>query len=106
MSRFRIEKRTFSAVLRRPEHHRRSVMSSCHGNPRHRFTVIWLLSALLCAHGAALAEDRDEPRPITLLATVPTPGTPLNAFDISWVDPATQMYYLADRSNAAIDVVD
>ncbi|PYM78693.1 MAG: hypothetical protein DME13_28325 [Candidatus Rokuibacteriota bacterium] len=27
-------------------------------------------------------------------------------FDISWVDQATQLYYLADRSNAVIDVVD
>jgi hypothetical protein len=26
-------------------------------------------------------------------------------FDISWVDQATQLYYLADRSNAVIDVV-
>ena len=27
-------------------------------------------------------------------------------FDISWVDPDTQRYYLADRSNAVIDVID
>ncbi|HEX3476730.1 MAG TPA: hypothetical protein VHT91_17005 [Kofleriaceae bacterium] len=81
-------------------------MSSFHGNPRHRSTVIWVLSALLGGHGAALADDGDGPRPISLLATVPTPGAPLIAFDISWVDADTQMYYLADRSNAAIDVVD
>src|SRR5205807_2450147 len=30
----------------------------------------------------------------------------LVVFDISWVDPDTQLYYLADRSNAAIDVID
>src|SRR5690242_16129383 len=34
------------------------------------------------------------------------PGKPLKAFDISWVDPASSHYYLADRSNGAIDVVD
>src|SRR5207237_6037601 len=28
------------------------------------------------------------------------------SFDISWVDQETQTYYLADRSNAVIDVVD
>jgi hypothetical protein len=28
------------------------------------------------------------------------------SFDISWVDPANGLYYLADRSNAALDVVD
>jgi hypothetical protein len=30
----------------------------------------------------------------------------MKAFDISWVDADTQLYYLADRSNAAVDVVD
>jgi hypothetical protein len=81
-------------------------MSSVQTNPRHRFTVIWALIALLGVHGTALAEDGDDARPVTLLATVPTPGAPLLAFDISWLEPATQTYYLADRSNAAIDVVD
>jgi hypothetical protein len=28
------------------------------------------------------------------------------SFDISWWDPVTQLYFLADRSNAALDVVD
>lgn len=36
-------------------------------------------------------------------ATV-TPGS--WSFDISWFDAATQKYYLADRSNKAIDIVD
>jgi hypothetical protein len=33
------------------------------------------------------------------------PSNFLNSFDISWVDPSSQRYYLADRSNAAIDIV-
>jgi hypothetical protein len=37
---------------------------------------------------------------------ISVPGHPLRAFDISWVDSASGHYYLADRSNAAIDVVD
>jgi hypothetical protein len=30
----------------------------------------------------------------------------MTSFDISWVDAGTQRYYLADRSNRAVDVVD
>src|SRR5208282_643410 len=33
-------------------------------------------------------------------------GKPLQSFDISWVDPKTSRYYLSDRANAAIDVID
>jgi DNA-binding beta-propeller fold protein YncE len=69
-----------------------------------RSTVFWMLSGLLAANGSALADSGR--RPIKLLATVPIPGSPLLAFDISWIDSGTQTYYLADRSNAAIDVVD
>src|SRR5262249_47801836 len=29
-----------------------------------------------------------------------------SAFDISWIDSSTQRYYLADRTNNAIDLVD
>jgi hypothetical protein len=34
----------------------------------------------------------------------PAPCKPLQSFDISYVDEATNIYLLADRSNAAIDV--
>jgi DNA-binding beta-propeller fold protein YncE len=40
-----------------------------------------------------------------LLTRVAVPGVPLASFDISWVDPTTQSYYLADRSNAGVDVI-
>jgi len=49
---------------------------------------------------------------VRFLRSVPVPGSAFNpsgkmfVFDISWVDQATQLYYLADRSNAVIDVVD
>jgi hypothetical protein len=33
-------------------------------------------------------------------------GNPLTSFDISWVNPERAEYYLADRSNAGIDVID
>src|SRR4051794_26640805 len=72
-----------------------------------------LLSTLALAAAAATApalaqEGRFASRPVHLLKTVPIPAglAPLHGFDISWVDPSTQLYYLGDRSNAAIDVVD
>src|ERR1700686_1531503 len=40
------------------------------------------------------------------LTAVPIPGNPLRSFDISWVNPDRAEYYLADRSNAAIDILD
>ena len=40
------------------------------------------------------------------LTAVQIPGHPLRSFDISWVDPDRAEYYLGDRSNAGIDVID
>ncbi len=73
----------------------------------------------LALSGVALADDRDGGT-VKLLTTVPIPANPgrncpsatnhlfdgMCTFDISWIDQHTQLYYLADRSNAAIDVVD
>jgi hypothetical protein len=49
---------------------------------------------------------------VRLLTTIPVPVTGVNntagalySFDISWVDQSTQTYYLADRSNRVVDVV-
>jgi hypothetical protein len=33
-------------------------------------------------------------------------GNPLRSFDISWVNPQRAEYYLGDRSNAGIDIID
>jgi hypothetical protein len=40
------------------------------------------------------------------VAAIAIPGNPLQSFDISWVDPKTSRYYLSDRANASIDVID
>ena len=40
------------------------------------------------------------------VAAIKIPGKPLSVFDISAVDPKLPLYYLADRSNAALDIVD
>src|SRR5262249_8896727 len=39
------------------------------------------------------------------LTAVQIPGNPLRSFDISWVNPGRSEYYLADRSNAGIDII-
>jgi len=50
---------------------------------------------------------------VTLLATIQIPNNPstnptnrLQFFDISFLDPKTERYYLADRSNAGVDIID
>jgi len=43
---------------------------------------------------------------LRMIGTISIPGEPLNSFDISYIDQATGMYYLADRSNKGIDIVD
>ena len=40
------------------------------------------------------------------LTTIAIPGKPLLTNDLSFVDPVFRLYYLADRTNAGIDVVD
>ena len=40
------------------------------------------------------------------LTAVQIPGNPLRSFDISWVNPDRAEYYLGDRSNAGIDIID
>lgn len=42
----------------------------------------------------------------TLRKTVTITGAVLHSFDISWVDPDVHTYFLADRSNKAIDTID
>jgi hypothetical protein len=67
-----------------------------------------VILAVLVLGPALAGEDAPKGGPVKLLTTVPIPGTlsPLRAFDISWIDPDSQLYYLADRSNASVDVVD
>ena len=57
--------------------------------------------ALACPARAADASPT-----LRLVDTIAVPGEPLTNFDIGVIDPADGRYYLADRSNAAIDVFD
>jgi DNA-binding beta-propeller fold protein YncE len=40
------------------------------------------------------------------ITKIEIPGKPLTDFDISWVDQASNRYFLADRSNAGADIID
>jgi hypothetical protein len=64
----------------------------------------------LATSGGALADPCTGPgAPTTTqtkcLTAVQIPGNPLQSYDISWVNPNRAEYYLADRSNAGIDVI-
>ena len=75
-----------------------------------------ILAGLILVPGNLAWGDSGElknDRAVRLLTTVPIPGTAANTtggkmyvFDISWVDQASRTYYLADRSNAVVDIVD
>ena len=73
---------------------------------------------LLLSAGSGRADDRDDrdggrtQAAVKFLKAIPVPVSAVNgtshamySFDISFVDPATGHYYLADRSNKAVDVV-
>src|SRR5689334_22229235 len=44
--------------------------------------------------------------PLKLIGVIAIPGNPLLSSDIAWVDSGTKRFYLADRSNFGIDIVD
>jgi hypothetical protein len=71
-----------------------------------------IVAALSLAGSAAWAQaSTTTTSAVRLLSTIPVPVAPTNTtggmygFDISWVDQSIQMYFLGDRSNAAVDVV-
>ena len=72
---------------------------------------IWFGAATLAASAAAFAGPCTGPGAPTntqtrCLTAVQIPGNPIRSFDISWVNPDRAEYYLGDRSNSGIDVID
>jgi hypothetical protein len=68
---------------------------------------------MLLVGNAAWAKEGKNDRAARLLATVRVPPTTTNttagafySFDISWVDQTHRLYFIADRSNKVVDVVD
>ena len=58
------------------------------------------------AYGACTGPGAPTTTQTRCLTAVQIPGNPLRSFDISWVNPDRAEYYLADRSNAGIDIID
>jgi hypothetical protein len=76
-----------------------------------RFSTCALVGAAsLCTTGAVFGACTGPGAPgnteTKCLTAVQIPGAALRSYDISWVNPHRAEYYLADRSNAAIDIID
>jgi hypothetical protein len=69
-----------------------------------------LFGSLALATPAAAAPCQGPGAPTTTqtkcVTAILIPGNPLQSFDISFVNPIRGEYYLADRSNAGIDIID
>src|SRR5436309_439755 len=50
--------------------------------------------------------DHNAKTPVGLVGVIPVPGNPITSADIAWVDPGTERYYFADRSNFGVDIID
>ena len=91
---------------------REAKKSSETGRWRNRVLIIAVAAVLAACGGAstigkstnAVSNGEGESGNLDLRAVIAVPGNPLTAYDISWVDQATQRYYLADRSNAGLDI--
>jgi hypothetical protein len=65
------------------------------------------IAAVLALAGTALSEEgRKKDEVFTKTRTVTITGSPLVSFDISWFDSDLNRYYLGDRSNISVDVID
>jgi hypothetical protein len=51
-------------------------------------------------------DARRENTPLALTCVITVPGNPLASTDIAWVDRTTERYYVADRSNSGVDIID
>src|SRR5690242_6882185 len=84
------------------------------------FGLAFLLTLTINARPDGRDRDRDRDRdqqecrdighnaktPLEAIGVIGLPGKPLTSSDIAWVDPGTERFYLADRSNAGLDVID
>lgn len=74
-------------------------------NRRRLWLSAILLSVVSLTLSSTLAFAHRDDNSYRQIALVTIPGAPLNSFDISWVDRSSQTYYLADRSNKGIDII-
>src|SRR5580765_9017910 len=78
--------------------------------PRRSSVCALIGAASLCTAGAVFGACTGPGAPSNTetkcLTAVQIPGAALRSYDISWVNPNRGEYYLADRSNSAIDIID
>src|ERR1700740_1382850 len=73
------------------------------------FLVLALVLTLsIAGHPAQNREARgpDAKAPLKLIGVIAIPGNPIQSSDIAWVDSGTKRFYLSDRSNFGIDIID
>jgi hypothetical protein len=70
-----------------------------------RVLYAWLATAALLLTGSGAMAASDETYVAKSAITLPG-AQKITSFDISFVDPVTGLYFLADRTNKSIDVVD
>ena len=68
--------------------------------------LIVIVSVSYAASQAVYAASGSRPKFFSKPVLVKNSPTNLKYFDVSWVDQATQRYYLSDRNNDAVDLVD
>src|SRR5712692_9246166 len=75
--------------------------------------AVWLAAMLVCTAVSAVAQVQPcqgPGAPMTTqtkcLTAIAIPGNPLESLDISWVNPDRAEYYLADRANKGVDIID
>jgi hypothetical protein len=71
-----------------------------------RAVGLLLLVLVFAAARNTSAGQNGDPNTLQLLGVIPVPGNPVLSVDIAWVDPATDRYYLTDRSNFGVDIID
>jgi len=72
--------------------------------------ALWIAVLLFCTAVSTGAQCLGPGAPTTTqtkcLTAIAIPGNPIRSFDISWVNPDRAEYYIADRSNKGIDIID
>jgi len=71
-----------------------------------RGAPLTLFTIVLASAPASAAPPPPAPASVVRMDKIAIPGKPLKAWDIGWVDAPSTKYYLADRTNASVDVVD
>lgn len=97
-------------------HHKYALLKKYGGSAVLATVVLLLIANAAWAAGKPKGGNGNEAgddRAVRLLKVIPVPVSAANntagalySFDIAWVDQASETYYLADRSNKRVDIVD